>query len=623
MSIMSGRINPFQIKTPEKLNPDEAVNLFVDVFTDYQKIKTEGHTFILGPRGIGKSMMFRYLQPDCQCVMANVDISQIGFLGLYIPLRNASFTTITELRRLEKNASQIINEHIMSVYFLQMVYKTLSNPALYGDGSDAWNQETIEYYNSVCDEIFYAKKKDDCNGLHAFEVFIKLTSMMESYYRSAINYTKKLAFTKDVFPYEDSLFDYLGVVIPAITLLQNISCFKGKKVFFLIDDAHCLTKLQTYILNYWVSTRTSGEISLKISTQYDYKNYFTVTGASIDAPHDYSEIDMLRVYTSRVKKTYAQRITEIVEKRLKAAGIEQSPKDFFPPDEAQENKIKAIAEYYKKLFDIGEGKGNKRSDDALRYARPDYIKSLGGTAKNSPKYSYSGFDQLIHLSSGIARLFLESAYKMYAEEQSKSENKEVKEISAATQNAVIRDDANQFLFKELPKYANKTNPDGDGCEMAYPEEDILRLFNLINGLGGLFRAILVSNRSERRVFSIAISDSPSEEVERILQLGVKLGYFHKSTIGKKSSITGGRTALYILNRRLAPIWTLDPTSFAGYLFVKSRLLEDAMKDPDALLYRLRDTFEKDDNEQNGYIQLSLFPENEGAPYSVESGDDNV
>ena len=53
---MKNKNNPFQIKTPEKLNPDETLNLFVDVFTDYQKIKTEGHTFILGPRGIGKSI---------------------------------------------------------------------------------------------------------------------------------------------------------------------------------------------------------------------------------------------------------------------------------------------------------------------------------------------------------------------------------------------------------------------------------------------------------------------------------------------------------------------------------------------------------------------------------------
>lgn len=619
---MSYNINPFQIKTPEKLNPDETVNLFVDVFTDYQKIKTEGHTFILGPRGIGKSMMFRYLQPDCQCLSVKGDISKIDFLGLYIPLRNASFTTITELRRLENNASQIINEHIMAVYFLQMVYKTLSNPTLYGEGSDTWNQETIEYYNSVCGEFFYAKKKNNCEGLKTHEVFKELALMMESYYRQAIDYTRKLAFTKEIFPYEGSLFDYLGVVIPAIVLLHEVSCFKGKKVFFLIDDAHCLTNLQTHILNYWVSTRTSGEISLKISTQYDYKNYYTITGATIDVPHDYSEIDMVNVYTSRVKKTYAQRITEIVEKRLRIANIKQTPTAFFPPDIEQEEKIKVIAESYNERFDKGEGRGNKRTDDALRYSRPDYIKSLAGSSKSSYTYSYSGFDQLIHLSSGIARLFLESAYKMYAEVQSQNDSQEVNMIPPSIQNTVIRDDANQFLFKELPKYAKDSNQESEGCEMAYPEEDIQRLSNLINGLGGLFRGILISNRSERRVFSIAISDSPSPEVKRILQLGVQLGYFHKSTIGKKDSKSGGRTALYILNRRLAPIWTLDPTSFAGYLFIQNRLIEDAMSDPDALLNRLRKTFEEDDKTENGYIQLSLFPQNDETLYTVERGDEN-
>lgn len=619
---MSNKINPFQIKTPEKLNPDETVNLFVDVFTDYQKIKTEGHTFILGPRGIGKSMMFRYLQPDCQCLSFNGDISKIDFLGFYIPLRNASFTTITELQRLANNASQIINEHIMSVYFMQMIYKTLSNPTIYGDGCDSWNKEATTYYRNVCNELCYMGKQLPCDGMKIYEVFGKLANHMESHYRQAIGYTKKLAFTKDIYPYEGPLYDYLGIVIPAIALLHDIDCFKDKKVFFLIDDAHCLTNLQTHILNYWVSTRTSGEVSLKISTQYDYKNYYTITGATIDAPHDYSEVDMFRVYTSRVKKTYAQRITEIVEKRLKSVGIERLPKDFFPPDTDQENKIKAIAEEYKKRFDAGKGRGNKRTDDSLRYARPDYIKSLMGTPKNSYTYSYSGFDQLIHLSSGIARLFLESAYKMYAEELSMNKDRDVEYISPSTQNQVIRDDANQFLFKELPKYAKNSNQGSEECEIVYPEEDILKLSNLINGLGGLFKGILVSNRSERRVFSIALSDSPSAEVKRILQLGVQLGYFHKSSIGKKDSKSGGRTNLYILNRRLAPIWTLDPTSFAGYLFIQNKLLEDAMTNPDAVLRRLGKTFEETDKEENGYVQLSFFSQDEEALYTVETGDED-
>ena len=617
---MSNNKNPFQIKTPEKMNPDETVSLFVDVFTDYQKIKTEGHTFILGPRGIGKSMMLRYLQPDCQCLSVNGDVSQIEFLGFYIPLRNASFTTITELRRLANNASQILNEHIMSVYFLQMVYNTLSKESLYGNGSVAWDEQARAYYNYIASDFFMESDTKDCNGLKIQEIFSLLSAQLELYYRQAIAYTKRLSFTRDIYPYDGLLFDYLGVVVPVVDLLQDISCFQGKKIFFLIDDAHCLTNLQTHILNYWVSTRTSGEISLKISTQYDYKNFYTVTGATIDAPHDYSEIDMLRVYTSKVKKTYMKRITEIVEKRLRNVGIDRNPADFFPPDIDQEHKIGMIAEEYKERFDKGEGKGNKRTDDSLRYARPDYIKSLMGKSKNSYTYSYAGFEQLVHLSSGIARLFLESAYKMYAEEQSTDEDKEIVEISATVQNRIIREDANQFLFKELPKYARDINQNADEPGMAYPEEDIQKLSNLINGLGGLFREILVSERSERRVFSIAISDAPSAEVKRILGLGVQLGYFHQSTIGKKDSKSGGRTNLYILNRRLAPIWTLDPTSFAGYLFMQNQLLEEAMTNPDSLLRRLGKTINDENDESTGFIQLSLFPALSEKIYSIESGD---
>ncbi len=619
-------MNPFQIKTPEKMDPNETINLFVDVFTDFEKIKTEGHTFIFGPRGIGKSMMLRYLQPDCQCVSSGNAVDKIDFLGLYIPLRNASFTTITELKRLENNASQIINEHIMSVYFIQMVFQILANEMLYGKGNETWDEKARDYYKTLCEDYFPPGNYQSYGGLKIHEIFDALAKQMEVFYREAINYTKKLSFTKDILPYDGPLFDYLGYVLPITVQLQEIECFSKKQIFFLVDDAHCLSRLQTHILNYWVSTRTSGEVSLKISTQYNYKNFYTITGATIDAPHDYSEIDMMKVYTSRAKRTYVQRITNIISKRLSNAGIDRTPEEFFPEDKEQEDKIKRIADEYKEKFDRGEGRGNKRSDDAIRYARPDYIKSLSGKSKSGSSYSYSGFNQLIHISSGIARSFLETAYKMYAEEESKEENDKnsILTISQQVQNEIVRDDANQFLFKELPKYAKDDSREGIIDDMAYSEEDIKRLSNLISGLGGLFREILVSERSERRVFSIAVSDNPSDIVQRILKLGVQLGYFHRSTIGKKDGMSGGRTYLYILNRRLAPIWNLDPTSFAGYLFVQNRLLEEAMANPDSLLRRLSKKLKTEENDiENGFVQLPLFPKENEDLFTIEPGDDNV
>ena len=116
------------------------------------------------------------------------------------------------------------------------------------------------------------------------------------------------------------------------------------------------------------------------------------------------------------------------------------------------------------------------------------------------------------------------------------------------------------------------------------KETFGRLYNLIKVLGGTFGKILVSERSERRVFSIAFYEEPSRELQEILNLGVKHGYFHLSAIGNKEGT--GRTRLYILSRRLAPYFYLDPTSFAGYLFVSEDQIWQAMDSPSKVLRRI-------------------------------------
>lgn len=604
--------NPFQIKTPESLTAEETVSLFVDEYTEFPKIKLEGHTFIIGPRGTGKSMIFRYLQPDCQC--QHKPMEELDYLGLYIPLRNAGFTKITEMKRLYNVAAEYLNEHIMVSFFMQKCFAELANQDLYAK-TESLDAEGMRYFKecflprlSLCDQ----KGIQIEEGMKIFDVFHKMSKIMEKVYLEAINYAKKFSFTREPIPYEGSLYEYLSFIIPLIEGLKEISCFSGKCVYFLVDDAHMLDTLQTQILNNWISTRTSGTVSLKISSQYNYKNYYTTNGEMIETPHDFSEVDMTMVYTGKAKKKYLNRVGEIIKKRLANHGIDVPPEEFFEQNCEQEKKIQEIAEQYKKKYDEGKGRGNRREDDALRYARPDYIKRLSG---NSSTYSYAGFEQLVHLSSGIIRFFLESAYKMYAEEESVSNGKPVLKISHSVQNRVARKDADDFLFNDLPKYGQpkeeKLGKDGeepyDGLaervpDELYPLEDIKDLSNLIEGLGGLFHQILLSDKSERRVFSVAISDQPSDRVEKIFRLGMRLGYFHKSTIGRKDSGSGGRTALYILNRRLAPIWTLDVTSFAGYLFVQNRILEEAMQDPASLLRRMN----KKRNTDEVAGQLSMF-----------------
>lgn len=92
-------------------------------------------------------------------------------------------------------------------------------------------------------------------------------------------------------------------------------------------------------------------------------------------------------------------------------------------------------------------------------------------------------------------------------------------------------------------------------------------------------------KSERRVFSFALSDYPSKILKDTLDLGIKEGVLLHHYIGKKNGF--GKTDLYILSRRLAPAFKLDPNGFSGYLFFRSAVLEQAMDDPSRFSDELR------------------------------------
>ncbi len=606
--------NPFKITTPEDLTAEETIRLFVDVFSDFYQITDPGHVLIKGPRGVGKSMMLRYLQPDCQCLATGLPINELPYIAIYVPLKNTNFS-LAELNLFEgKHAYILLNEHIMVVHCLIKVFEIFDDEKVVSSiDYNLLKNFYLEDFFSILD----LKDKREA-GSTSKEIVGQIKTKLNSIYRDVFSYVKKSAFVKSIKPYSGELYDYNNYFIPLLERLELVVSKSNTTFYLMLDDAHYLSDAQTRILNTWIASRTSRKVSIKVSTQYNYKNYYTINGATIDTPHDYVELDMTTVYTEgnkTVKATYYRRIHDIVEKRLKLMGIDSTVEEFFPPDFEQENKIKEIEQKYNERFDRGEGQGHNRTDDARRYARPDFIKSLAGKSKSSQTYSYAGFSQLVNISSGIVRYFLYQAHSMYAKQQALIDNDcLIESIKPEVQNEVVRNMAKEVLFTYLDSYSK------EGHEQAYPKEDIYKLSNLIQGLGGLFRTILCSDRSERRVFSIAISDEPSEEVNRILDIGIQLGYFHKSTIGRKNAGSIGRTRLYVLNRVLAPIWNLDPNGFAGYLFVKNNVLQEAINNPiktitNSSLYK---------NDRASDIQISLFdlyPElTEGKEVDVYDGE---
>ena len=185
-------------------------------------------------------------------------------------------------------------------------------------------------------------------------------------------------------------------------------------------------------------------------------------------------------------------------------------------------------------------------------------------------YSYAGFDQLVAISSGIIRHFLAPAQAMFSTALALNKEQPVNSITPQIQDEVIKEYSDAFLYNEFDDFRKDKAISEDKLDNSE------KLCNLVDALGQLFHIILVSNATDRRVFSVALTDNPDKELYDILDMCEQYGYIHKGSIGNKSGT--GRNRLYVLSRILAPHYKLDPTSYAGYKFMKSSVLKIALTD---------------------------------------------
>ena len=587
--------NPFTVKSAEQISATDASTLFVDVFTDFPKVPHPGHTFIHGPRGSGKSMMFRYLQPDCQSIVTGAELCDLSFFGVFIPVKNSSLPTI-ELRRLKRqHANVILNEHFMVIDFASRIAAHLCSVLGVSESEHVVSAKAFvsQTFKKLLIDCGWEGELTAETASSAADCFAVMKETCSAIALAGLRYLKRLSTGRPP-TYEGVLCGYQDFLLPLVQELRALPFMPKGPVFLMIDDADNLNKTQTMILNSWVAMRTISELSLKISTQLRYETFRTISGHLIEAPHDYTEINIATVYTSS-KSRYAARVREIIQKRFNLARIDSTPDEFFPVDQKQEDAIRAIEAQYIERWSHEQGRGFRARDDALRYARPDFIADLKGVRKSGSSYSYAGFEQLAHISSGLIRCFLDSAAQMFAQQIADHADQLIVRISPEIQNSVVRQEATNLLFNGLELLAAEPSE-----EEGYHQKVTL-LTNLINSLGGTFHQILLTrNRSERRVFSIAFSDQPDPETLSVLKLGVQHGYFHLSSIGNKDGT--GRTRLWVLTRRLAPAFLLDPSGFAGYLFVTTDFVRRAMTDR-KLIRHVKDAG-VDEYFANG--QLALF-----------------
>jgi hypothetical protein len=581
--------NPFRVFSPEGLPAQDFIEIFVSDVPGGNIVLSPGHSWIHGPRGSGKSMLLRFLEPDCQLIMRGHKVPDIAsfaslkFFAIYASARQFD-NDFPEFGRLRGEfAEAAVAEHSLVLSLVQHSLSRVRDNGIFACiGELPIPSNPLMILNRLLKQLGAQNPSDDIT------ISSGVQKLLEGLWDAQLgldSYLDRLVDSKGPVPFQLQVLRHKTFFEPFVDFLSSLPGISAiQKFYVVVDDADKLTDAQTKVFNTWISRRSS-KVSIKFSSEeYQYKTFYTKGDYRIEHPHDFSELNLTDIYTSNHNKSFRDRMYQMVNKRLQRFGTQKdalgrvlNATAYFPEDHSQVESMKRI----NKELREASSETRKGRDDAYRYSRPNYMLSLSGSSKNRPNYSYSGFDQLVNISSGNPRFFLEAAHEMFDRQQSKSTNNySSPSIDASVQNAVLRDKANDLFLDEL----DELKLDGSNRNKDYKAAIYLQGF--IGSLGQLFESILYnSTLSERRVFSFAISDAADDEVEKVLRLGVVHAYLTRTSIGRKEGV--GKTPRYVLSRRFAPYFNLDPNGFSAYKFLTNEEIRRMMFEPESFRKALR------------------------------------
>ncbi|MCY4345517.1 MAG: hypothetical protein OXC17_01820 [Aestuariivita sp.] len=553
--------NPFELVTASKLTAKQAIELWCDD-NRLERVRGGESCFIHGNRGTGKSMLFRILQRDCQDLL--FPDQRPNFLSVYFAVRDSDLM-VEEFNLMQDQhlSNTLAESHLTLLLVRQLLIDVLNYPKVIPNDDQRDFQILIaEKINSAYDFSEDLAPNLECDDfVEAISFSIKILEKECNY---IVNFVlRRLSSTEA--PYRGPLFFFDGLLKPISDFLADRG---NSRIFVLVDDADDLPYPHTVVLNSWIARRRRS-IVFKVSTMYNYKTYETRSGSKIQQPHDFIQYNIASRFLEYKSEDYVDLIRRICVKRLKQAGykIEDHSKekvdDFFPMDKIQERKLSELRESLTKTYE-GKFSGRSVSDNVYRHLTSEYMKQLL-KSRSTGSYLYSGFRTLAILSSGLVRDFIICAQRMYDDAARQTNSDLVEVIPPEIQNRVVRDHADTILAEIRDAKQKRLGTDSDWEQID----------NMIRRLGATFKQKMLSDDSERRMFSFAFQTLPESDISRLLDFAVGEGYLAKGFISEKEGF--GRRHLYVMTRRIAPAFNLDVSTYSGYLSLTPSAIREMMK----------------------------------------------
>ncbi len=550
-------VNPFEYEAATKFKTDELLDFYVEDYNYSRFIRSRRNIFLLGERGTGKTMalLFNSLPVRLAAAGREGKDPDLQLVGVYIPCKT-QLTHKKEHELLSSFQASILSEHYLVITMMYHVVNTLAKiPDLVSANETAPLRSEAEYILG-----FKLPKRHDL--LDALSLACQREGTLA---QQTLNQRGGDAF------YEN-LVSFSSALLPLLSLLGRIPRLENTHWSLMLDDAHDLNPYQTGALNSWIAYRDHSLFSFKVATaKVERPSFKTSSGGAILEGHDFTLVDMEQPYQNRSSR-FGKLAREIVRQRLDKIHVDKKPEDFFPTHPAFE---KALAECRKQVLAEAKekypyGSPKQINDYTYKYTRARYFQKRDPKA-NRP--AYSGFETLVHISTGVIRNLLEPCYWMYdrAVSESRANAGEcVTQVSPSVQSTTLQD-LSQKRWTWLREGLDNTI---DGCS----REQAVQIYRLFDNLAILFRERLLASKSEPRAISFTISDQDSQaatELSELLKIARKAQILYTYTSSAKD--LGKREVYYVPNRILWPERGLDPNGQHARVSIKASHLMDAAK----------------------------------------------
>ena len=579
--------NPFSLVTANDMKPEELWSLFVGEYTDFQTIKKPFDTMLEGQRGTGKTMVLRYLGFGTQLEdwVERQKRPPQEFLrepgnavGIYCRLEQGIFDK-RDLDGIESDErKEHLFEHRLCLHCLACeggILDTIGTII----GIRPIQTRELRRLSSRLAVLLQEPRIADCADweetigfakdtvdLRVFEEDMHLGSTSPG--GSPTTFNPYLTMSGQIIPFLELIHSMLGLSYP---------------FFLMLDDFDVLRPSQQMCVFRTASARKLGTVCFKYGIMsLGKKTSLSGAGRTYREGDDYDLVS-LDWADEGLQKNYKRATEIIIAKRFEA---KRWPVKDVPAlltawhrglEIREEVKQEMFAEW-DKLLD--RQKPKTPGSYWTKYGNARYFQKLSALKIN---HRYSGFAEIVDISSGIYRQLLEICGTIVDKALASGWTPDSSIlISAEIQDDAIREYSNAML-DTLSQTA------GDATELLSGDVSITsrHMVTLIESLSDLFHFRLHSQSREPEVFCISIKDELHTHpfAKSILDVAVRESILHRRSSDYPPKTPGGPPLpTYMLNRRLAPRRSLG-IRMQGRIEMLSSSVELAANDRKAFMDR--------------------------------------